>query len=407
MKPKVCIVSELFYPSTDATAHIISTLACGLSDSFDISVICTTTSYGSKGIDDSEFKNEIWQGISIYRIANTPLNKDNLYQRLIRQVLVSIRLFWQTLRQTSKDEILFVVTNPPFLLVLLSGLAYFRKQKLVVLVHDVFPNNLAAAGILSDKSTVYQIINAIFRWAYSKATRIIVIGRDMKRLIDSHLHPNKKSVIITNWADLDSIAPTPKSNNPLIQKLGLQNKFVLLFAGNLGRLQALDYWIDCAAKCQNDKIHFLFIGNGAYKKQLAQKVQDNALSNVTLLDSLPRSEQNIFLNACDVGLVSLSKGMFGLGVPSKSYNILAVGKPILYVGEKESEIAQMVEQHHVGMAVGYDTIQILTAIDTLEKNIQSFDSKQIRAVAENNFSFGTILDKYKNILTEVNNQVQL
>ena len=404
MKPKLRIISELFYPSTDATAHIISTLAEGLSKNFGISVICTSTAYGSKGIDDSEFKNEIWKGISIKRIATTPFNKDNLLLRLVRQLLVSLRLFWQTLRQTHRNELLFVVTNPPFLLVLLSGLAYFRKQKLVILVHDVFPNNLVAAGILSEKSFVYQAINAIFRWAFQKAAKVIVIGMDMKMLIDKLLPPDKQSVIITNWADLESVAPTPKYNNPILTKLGLQNKFVLLFAGNLGRLQALDYWIECASKCQKDNIHFLFIGNGAYKNHLVKQVQNNTLTNVTILDSLPRSDQNIFLNACDVGLVSLSKGMIGLGVPSKSYNILAAGKPILYVGEEGAEIAQMVEQHQVGMAVGYDSTQILAAIHSLEENLQPIDSKRIRAVAENNFSFETIVEKYKNILSDVNNQ---
>lgn len=404
MKSKLRIISELFYPSTDATAHIISKLAVGLCDKFVVSVICSSTAYGSKGIDNNEFKNENYQGISIYRIATTPFNKNKIFLRLVRQLLISIRLFWQTIRQTKRNELLFVVTNPPFLLVLISALAYFRKQKLVILVHDVFPNNLVAADILSEKSFVYRAINLVFRWAYSKATKVIVIGRDMKMLIDKHLPPNKKSIIITNWADLDSITPSPKSDNPILTKLGLQDKFVLLFAGNLGRLQALEYWIQCATHCQNTNIHFLFIGNGAYQKHLSQQIKELSLDNITLLDSMPRYEQNIFLNACDVGLVSLSKGMYGLGVPSKSYNILAAGKPILYIGDDGSEITQMLEQHQVGLAVGYDVNQVLDAIYSLVKNAHTLDSNRIRAIAESNFAFKIILNKYIYTLQEVINQ---
>ena len=64
-----------------------------------------------------------------------------------------------------------------------------------------------------------------------------------------------------------------------------------------------------------------------------------------------RSNQNDFLNACDIGIVTLADGMYGLGVPSKSYNIMATGKPILYIGESDSEIALCIKRYNIGWVV--------------------------------------------------------
>ena len=127
---------------------------------------------------------------------------------------------------------------------------------------------------------------------------------------------------------------------------GLENKIVIQFAGNIGRAQGLEELISIFSKCDDNKFHFLFIGDGAILNDLKLRTIKN--KNITFLGSLPRKDQNNFLNACDIGLVTLKSNMFGLGVPSKSYNILAAGKPILCIANPNSEIGLMVKFNDVG-----------------------------------------------------------
>ncbi len=101
----------------------------------------------------------------------------------------------------------------------------------------------------------------------------------------------------------------------------------------------------------DDKFHFLFIGSGVKRKWLEKEIRENQLTNVTLLEPRPRAEQNIFLNACDVGLVPLIEKMRGVAMPSRTYNILAAGKPVLALTEKGSEVARVIEDERVGWYV--------------------------------------------------------
>src|SRR5207245_636310 len=119
-------------------------------------------------------------------------------------------------------------------------------------------------------------------------------------------------VTIPNWADLESIHPTPRDDNALLDELGISGKFVLMYAGNIGHPTDVETIVESAAKLAADeRFHFVFIGDGAKKKWLVDRVSELELENVTILDYRPRDEQIVFLNACDVGLVALIKGMWG------------------------------------------------------------------------------------------------
>src|SRR6185437_15699692 len=116
-------------------------------------------------------------------------------------------------------------------------------------------------------------------------------------------------VFIPNWAEIGQIAPAPREQNKLRQQLGLQDKFVVLSAGNFGRPNDLETILAAAELLSSDRdVQFLFIGGGAKEQWL--KTRSSKLSNVTVLDAMPRDEQNVFLNACDVTLASFVRGMW-------------------------------------------------------------------------------------------------
>ena len=152
---------------------------------------------------------------------------------------------------------------------------------------------------------------------------------------------------------------------------------------------------------ENDNIHFLFIGDGAKSNEIVSYIKAGTHKNVSLLGFQDRANQNDFLNACDIGIVTLSDGMFGLGVPSKSYNIMAAGKPILYIGDRNSEIALCIGEYSLGWVVEPDNPKELAKM--MEhiffcKNSLSAIQNNTRMAADTIFAKKRILEEYYKLL---------
>jgi glycosyltransferase involved in cell wall biosynthesis len=178
----------------------------------------------------------------------------------------------------------------------------------------------------------------------------------------------------------------------------LRDKIVFQYAGNIGRCQGLEELIDVIALCSNPSLHFVFIGEGALKNTLINKTETLNLRNVSFLNSFSRSQQNLFLNACDVAIVSLYDAMLGLGVPSKSYNIMAAGKPILYLGNKNGEIGLVVEEENIGWQFeSSQSHEILSFFNHFDKSSIGERGVNARISAELRFAKNHILSKYEQL----------
>ncbi|MPN36918.1 hypothetical protein SDC9_184430 [bioreactor metagenome] len=155
---------------------------------------------------------------------------------------------------------------------------------------------------------------------------------------------------------------------------------------------------------KNPNIHFLFIGSGAKVNTIKNKINNSLLKNINHIDFMDRSEQNNFLNACDVSIITLNKNMFGLGVPSKCYNIMAANKPILLVAEDNSEIGLYIKEFNIGWIVEPNNPEKLAKMFELLYNkwLDKCDLgvNNSRIVAEKYFSKKIILEKYNKLFVE-------
>lgn len=395
MARKIWIVSEYYYPIVTSTGYYITEIAEYLSSKgMDVNVISTGSKYNEIG--DYQFKKEeVHNGVKIHRVKVGDIDKNTFLKRSYRLLKTSISLFVETYKYVSKEDILLVVTNPAFLMLLIPIIKQVKKISYTLLVHDVFPENLAAIGGIKTTSFTYKFLKRIFDKAYSKTDTLISIGRDMSAVLENKIKGISEIKLIPNWADVEDVHPIDKKETELYGKLFKQDKFVLQFAGNLGHAQGLDNILSAIELINNPDIHFLFIGGGAKFNKIKEFSQNH--DNVTLIGFQERSKQNDFLNSCDVSIVTLSDGMYGLGVPSKSYNIMAAGKPIIFVGDKTSEIALCVTEHNLGWVVEPDNPEALRlCIEKIydEKNNIEDIKKKSRQVAENIFAKNLILDEY-------------
>lgn len=344
-KKKLWIVSEMFYPDETSTAYIMTNIAGFLADQYSVNIICGPVGYNS--ILSNTTASDL--DVKVHRINAFNISKNNLLLRLLRILMLSLGIFFKGLFAIKKGDKVLVVTNPAFIIPLYAIISRIKKCKYHVLVHDVFPENMIPAGIIkSESNLVYRVLRVFYNWSYKQANSLIVLGRDMYDVMRFKTSEQINITIIENWADLDTITLTDFASNPIIAAHNLQHKIVFTFAGNIGRVQGLEYLFDVIKEITNSKIHFVFVGDGALLKQLKKRVEKEGFTNVTFLGVLPRQQQNVFLNASHFGLVTLASELYGLGVPSKTYNIMAAGKPIVFIGNKKAEVARVIQEHNCG-----------------------------------------------------------
>jgi glycosyltransferase involved in cell wall biosynthesis len=252
----------------------------------------------------------------------------------------------------ANDEVM-VVTTPPSLPFVIAIACWVRRANYILLIHDNYPEILIAAGKATPTSTLVRAMNWLNKRLYQHAERIVVVGRDMKELVTQKLSGDaSRLVTIPNWAELETVDPSPRSTNLLLSELGLEEKFVLLYAGNMGYPNDIESIMSSASALLGDeKFHFLFIGSGVKKPWIESTVKEKGLRNVTVLNSRPRVDQTNFLNACDVAVISFVDKMLGVSMPSRTYNTLAAGKPIIGVADAKSELAQVIIEEEVGWVV--------------------------------------------------------
>ena len=211
-----------------------------------------------------------------------------------------------------------------------------------------------------------------------------------------------KIAIIPNWADVDKIRPVPSAQTKLSKALDLSGKFVLQYSGNMGRTHDLEILIECARKLEDRQdIHFLMTGWGAKRQWLEETISAHRMSNMTLLVNRPRDELADSLNASDVGVISFVHGMAGISVPSRMYNIMAAGKPIIAVVDENSELALVVKEEQIGWVVLPGDVDQLVAV-ILEAHVNPARltemGQRARRVAETKYSFARVIESYRNLI---------
>lgn len=393
-KKRFWILTELFYPDQTSTAYILTQIARALCARYEVHVICGSSSR-AESVPESF--------VHVHRCGAGTTSGQNLFLRALRMLFLTGRLVYRGFRRIGKGEPMLIVTNPAPLMLGVSVLKRIKGSRMTLLVHDVFPENGLAAGIFrSDRALPYRFLRSVFNRAYRSADQLVVLGRDMSEVVRSKLGvENPKPVhVIENWADTDLVRPS-SCRLQLCPGGDLAGKIVLQYAGNVGRVQGLLDVVECLHESRNELLHLCIWGTGAALAELRDYVETRQIANVSFHGTYDRSRQNEVLNSCDLAIISLSKQMYGMGVPSKSYNIMAAGKPILFVGDPCSEIALTVSEHRIGYAVANDKGALTAFFRDMDRSIVGELNERgcrARQVAEELYARHIILDKFTRIL---------
>lgn len=402
---KLWVLTELYYPENNQTGYYMTRIAEGLAEKFDVKIICGQPNYAARGTRAA--KRERHRGADIRRVWGTTLNKDVLVLRLVNMLTLGASMFVKSLFEIKKKDFVLVVSAPPSLPFLAAIAAKIKRARLILVIQDKYPEILVAVGKSKPDSFFIKTLNRFNQWLYKATERIVVVGRDMQQLVERQTDEAgaaEKISVIQNWASLEEIEPLARDANPILRELKIADKFVFLYAGNMGHPQDIETIVECAEKLGTDsRFHFLFIGSGVKRKWLEKEIREKNLANVSVLAPRSRDEQKIFLNACDVGLVPLVKNMYGVAMPSRTYNFLAAGKPILALTENNSEVAQVIEEYKVGWHTPpLDSSRLETLINQIYAEREQLPAmgERARTAAISYCSEAVAVEKYQKLFTD-------
>lgn len=324
------------------------------------------------------YKNKLYQveyvdGIKVVRVWSYITANEGFIKRTLDFISFSISSFIAGLFQ--KCDVI-VATSPQFFTAL-SGrtLSFFKCKPWIMEVRDLWPESIKTVGAMND-----GLIIKYFEWqekrCYNSAQRIIVVTDSFKRtLVERGIDP-KKIYVVKNGVNKDLFTPMPKDMN-LIHQFGLSNQKIIGYIGTHGMAHKLDFILKCANKIDGLKnYHFIFIGAGAEKNNLIKLKEQLQLSNVTMLDPVPKEEVKKYISILDVSLINLRKSdLFKTVIPSKIFENAAMRIPIIMGVEGEAK--DIIEGYNAGVCfIPEDEHDFISKLDTLLSNSEKYTEYQ-------------------------------
>jgi colanic acid biosynthesis glycosyl transferase WcaI len=362
-KMRVAIICEYFYPdNSGSTPTDLSELSQSLTQShtdLEISVFTSHNLYRPTGPIPKMARRENWNGVKIKRLRTLRSNRPSTLLRLLTGSLFSLTVLGHLIWKKPYDVVL-IVTNPPTNAMTAWLYAKLRGVPYVYFINDLFPDVVAALGLMRESSLPIRLLRTLQRKWLHAAAKVVVVGRCMR----SYIHlvygvSEERIAVIRNWADPHQILPSCAEN--AFRKSNQLTGFVVLFGGNFSRYVNFNQILGAAELlAENHDISFVLIGDGAQRAEVIAQIQRRGLRNVRVLQPVPRSAMNEVLAASDVALIPLDPRLAGLGSPGKIYSILASGRPIIAIVSPKSEVAQIIEEERCGINVLDGDVSALT-----------------------------------------------
>ena len=393
--PSIVVVTDHYHPDDVSTGYFLTGIAEGLARQHDVRVICGQPARSERSAQRRETRN----GVSIRRVGSIGQKDGGLVSRAIRTTTLCLFVLTASLARLRRGDIVIVVTNPPALPLVVRASCRLRGARCVVLVHDLYPDVLIATGFIKRESRLVAVLEHVNRWLYSGAERIVVLGRDMRRLVARWRQDQADGiVIIPNWGDIDLIRPLEKAENELLAELGLTDRFIVQASGNFGRTHDVATVLEAARRLvKREDIHFIFSGWGKGRVQLEESIGRCPLPNVTLLKRQPRGNLSTLLNAADLIVIPFIPGMAGVSVPSRMYNVMAAGRSILAAVDADAELALVVREEGIGWTTApQDVDQMVAAIEeaAAARELIRHQQTAARQAAETSYSYDAVINAY-------------
>jgi glycosyltransferase involved in cell wall biosynthesis len=354
---KVVFVNRYFYPDHSATSQLLSELASDLfTDGRSVHVVTSRQLYDDAGAA-LPARDEI-NGVHIYRVWTSRFGRANLFGRAVDYVTFYLTAFLTLVRILDKGDLIVAKTDPPLISFMAAIAAWIRHATLVNWLQDLFPEVAERLGVLVMKGFPALMFKQARNFSLRRASMNVVLGTRMAEVVRAH---SCNVRVIHNWADSTAIVPMETELSELRREWKLGETFVIAYSGNMGRAHDFETILSAMEALRNDgEVLFLFIGGGVQASRLREETRLRGLDHLVLFKPYqPKELLSHSLGAAQVHLVTLRPALEGLIVPSKFYGIAAAGRPILFIGDPNGEIADLLSRYQCGYAVGPNDVELL------------------------------------------------
>jgi colanic acid biosynthesis glycosyl transferase WcaI len=347
----ILIVTPYYPPDLGPSAPMFAMLAESLVSSGHKVTILAAAPHFPSGQVAQGYRTCLWSwelrnGVRVGRAWVPSGYRSNLTHRLLTFCVYQVLVTLVGLRL--KYDVVFI-TNPaietglPF-----AVLGYLRRKPVIFGVWDVYPEVGVRMGLFRSRAVV-SLVGFLEDSCLQRANRIQVLGEGFVADLAHHRISPDQIVVIPPWVDTKLIMPIPRHNS-FSHEHSLEDNFVVLYAGNLGLSQGLDTVLEAARRLSDrPEILFMFVGEGSDKGQLVN--QAVGLNNVRFLPIQPRERLPELLASADVSLVVLKQGIGSGSLPSKTFSILASGRPVLASVDEDSDIWNVVQASQAGLCI--------------------------------------------------------
>ena len=397
---RLLVINQYYAPDVASTGQYAADICSGLTSyGFEVHVVTGEPSYSINSPDAPDF--EILNGVNVYRVplGNVKGREDNKtrFKGYVRFLRGAWRLARKLLR-LRKFDIILTFHNPPFVGLLGALLAKKYKIRFVYIPYDIHPDVLVATGWRIPKLFVW-VWGVVNRMVFKVAEKVVVLSEGMKNtLVHGKKVPAEKIEIIPLWGkpELDATS----SDNLIREELEVKDsELLLLYAGNMGILHPLDIIIEAAKRLQGKSVKFLFIGDGAKRRYLMERVKNENIEQVSFLPFQPVGKFMQILASSDACLVTIGKGLENLALPSRIFTFMSAGKPIITIMNPEADVAKIIRENNCGWNVQTSDELAELILDLLKDPIElKQKGKQARKTYLNQFRRDKLIKQYAQLL---------
>ena len=405
---RVLIYSYNYYPEPIGIAPLMTELAEGLvKRGHEVRVVTAMPNYPERkiypGYRGQLYKREFRNGVQIDRCFVAIRPQPGLVARALLEGSFAMLSFMKAISGWRPDVILSTSPSLPAC-VPVAMTRLFHRCPVVLSLQDILPEAAVQTGLISNKLAI-RVFEQLEKFAYASADKISVITPSFTENLLSKQVPADKMKCISNWVDVGFVQPKPKHESAFLKAHGLEDKFVVLYSGNIARTQGVRTILRSAAQLQEETdIQFVIVGESRQLAELRVLKAELGIDNVLLLPFVPRAELPDMLAAADVSLIMQKRKVVGFNMPSKTQVIMASGRAVIASVPVEGAAAQAVRESSSGLVVEPESPTHLTkAILTLYNDPEATKplGENGRQYANDNYSFTQALNAYEALLKSV------
>lgn len=365
---RIVFLNQYYPPDAAPTGTMLQGVARRMAeDGHEVTVVCAAGGYAGASQDGAAGAGGE-SGVDVLRIGATRFGRGTFAGKLLDYFSYYAGVAWRLLVMRPRPDRIVALTTPPYLSVLARGISQLRGADHAHWVMDLYPNVMAAHGMLGENSALYRGLASLARWGFGgrRCAAVLALGPDMAETIDHLcLGGSRRAEWVPLWSSAEETGAAG-GERELRQRRGwAEDELVVMYSGNMGLGHRFGEILAAAERLADEPaggdVRFAFFGKGKRRVEVEHFVAGHPEGKVELHDYAPADQLAAHLRSADVHLVSLDPAWSGTMVPSKLQGIFAIGRPVVFIGSAESSIGRWVEESGAGWRVDPDDVAGLLA----------------------------------------------